>query len=99
MARKPIPESGALPVSVDAWLDELAALARKSDEGRTCAELAEAAGVTLPIMRTRLQRAHAAGRLVPGKRAVTYIDGRRSFVPVYRVLRGPGKSPGKSPGR
>jgi hypothetical protein len=90
MSRK-IPDSDTLPVNVNAWLDELAALGRKNDEGNTCAELAEAAGVSIALMRRRLQRAHALGRLVCGKRTANYIDGRQAAVPVYRVLPAPRK--------
>lgn len=91
MARKPIADSGTMPVSVAAWLDELATLSRKNDAGHTCAELAEMAGVNVKTMRERLQKAAAAGRLVAGKRTARYIDGREAGVPVYRVLPARGK--------
>ena len=90
MSRK-IPDSDTLPVNVNAWLDELAALSRKNDAGHTCSEMAEAAGVSITLIRQRLQRALALGRLVCGKRTISYIDGRMAAVTVYRVLPAPRK--------
>lgn len=93
MARKPIPDSGAVPVNVSAWLDELAALGKRNDEGHTMRELCELAGLSNRTMEQRLRRAQEAGRLFVGRRTVPRIDGIPAQVPVYRVLPArPGKA-------
>lgn len=86
MARKPIPDTGTLQVNVGAWLDELAALGKRNDEGHTLRELCDLAGLSNRTMEQRLRRAQEAGRLVVGRRTVPRIDGIPTQVPVYRVL-------------
>lgn len=85
-------------ITVDEWLAEMERLtaAKRSDDGLTAEELAEAAGCTVKKMRERLRKVAAAGRLVVGTKLITRIDGRPNPVPAYR-LRPSSTSCSKSP--
>ena len=84
---KRIPDSGSSGITTDDWLHELEALSRKSDEGHTASEMAEAFGKTIHRMRLLLARASALGWLHLGKRQTVRIDGKPTVVTVYRIVR------------
>jgi hypothetical protein len=71
----------------DQWLAELEKTTRKSDPGRTSAEIGIALGLTPAVVRVFLQRVRDLGRLVCGERSIVRIDGRANKVPVYTILR------------
>ena len=80
-------------ISMTEWLDELARLSDRSDEGLTSEEWAREMGVEIHTARSRLKKAQEAGWLVVGRRRSSTLDGRPNLVPVYRIIKPPvGKS-------
>lgn len=74
------------PISVDEWRAEIErVMQRAGDEGVTTKELQRALGVSNRTCLLRLQDLADAGRLVPGRRQVSSIDGSVRSVPVYRI--------------
>jgi hypothetical protein len=77
----------AKPITTTEWLDELARLSARSDEGLTAAEWSEAMGVGTRTVLMRLQLAQKSGWLRVGKRTGTSLDGRVKVSPVYQIVR------------
>lgn len=72
-------------ITVNEWLAELERLQRRSDEGATTDELAEAWGCHRMTALVRLRQLVRQGRVVCGFRQSERIDGRPYRVPVYRI--------------
>lgn len=72
-------------IHVDEWLKELASLSRRSDKGHTVSEISEATGMSEKVVRERLKKANAMGKLRFGRRSTKTIDGRTSLTPVYFI--------------
>lgn len=64
---------------------DLEQFASEDDEGRTVAEMVAKSKRTVKWVRGTLQAAKVAQRLTVGRRRVVYIDGKRGFVPVYKI--------------
>jgi hypothetical protein len=69
------------------WLDELAKLSRKNDDGLTAQEWADKIGKCINVARAMLKKAYAAGWLHEGKRTTRALGGRTFNAPVYRVVK------------
>ena len=69
---------------IDAVRDAMSG-ADASDDGMTLGEMGTATGVGAKRLRLALRTLLDAGRLEVGRRLITSIDGRKCFVPVYRV--------------
>jgi predicted DNA-binding protein (UPF0251 family) len=74
-------------INLTEWLDELARLSNRSDEGLTSGEWAEQMGCSKGSALVKLQKAQVAGWLVTGRRLTTALDGRPSTAPVYRIVK------------
>lgn len=78
--------SGGSTITVDAWLAELSKLGRKSAEGFTTEEVAEAQGKSVTWVRQQVKKAFRSGLVeMAGTRDDVRIDGRPCQIPVYRV--------------
>lgn len=73
-------------IRVEEWMEELARLSQRSDEGQTFLELCEAVGKSERTVRGMLKKAHQLGYVRVGKRSSTTIDGKPSTVPVYSIV-------------
>lgn len=70
------------------WLEELNSLgAFEADEGYTAKELSQQWGRSTKWVLARLAQAREAGLLVCGYRPGEALDGRRTRVPVYQLLK------------
>jgi hypothetical protein len=69
------------------WLQELAALSRKDDEGFTAQEWADKIGKGINTTRAMLRMAYAAGWLHEGKRTMRALGGRTYNTEVYRIVK------------
>ena len=72
-------------IGVEEWLNELAALSRRSDDGHTVQEISESTGKSVRLVREWLKDAHRRGWLKTGRRSSVAIDGKGTMVPVYTV--------------
>jgi hypothetical protein len=69
------------------WVQELAKLSVKSDDGMTTAEWAIKLGKGRNHTMILLKKAKAMGWLVVGRKTAEGLDGRTFTMPVYRIVR------------
>lgn len=69
------------------WLDELAKLSARNDDGLTTAEWATKLGKGRNHTMDMLKKAKGLGWLLVGRRTSEGLDGRTFVSPVYRIVR------------
>lgn len=74
-------------ITIAEWLDELARLSNRSDEGMTSGEWAAELDISRPMAVRRLKEAQRAGWLRTGKRTGVTLDGRKCVTPVYQITK------------
>lgn len=76
-----------MEISIDQWLNEMARVMRRSDDGMTVQELCIAMGRGGNWIRGQLLAGMKSGRVGRGARNIVRLDGRACSVPVYYVVK------------
>lgn len=74
------------PITLDELLSAIEQASCDPGDGYTIAEIIEHTGLSLNRARTIVKHAIRFGRMKPGRKVITSMDGRRMMVPAYVLI-------------